>query len=98
MFCSFSQMVELEMDNELKEVREVDVLLASEMIERHSGSSGTLCFAVRRPGTCWLRFVPPRVPSPLARSRTHAIVETTHTVHGSIELTIDFIPTINKPG
>jgi hypothetical protein len=44
-------MVELEMDNELKEVREVDVLLASEMIERHAGSIGTLCFAVRRPGT-----------------------------------------------
>jgi hypothetical protein len=48
-------MVELEMDNELKEVREVDVLLASEMIERHAGSIGTLCFAVRRPGK-WISF------------------------------------------
>jgi hypothetical protein len=45
-------MVELQMDTDLKEVREVDVLLASEMIERHSGTIGTLCFAVRRPGTC----------------------------------------------
>jgi hypothetical protein len=49
-------MVELEMDNELKEVREVDVLLASEMIERHAGSIGTLCFAVRRPGTYSLQL------------------------------------------
>jgi hypothetical protein len=43
-------MVELEIDSVQKQVREVDALLASEMIGRHSGALGTLCFVVRRPG------------------------------------------------
>jgi hypothetical protein len=33
-------------------VEERDAVLASEMIDRHSGSIGTLCLVVRRPGTC----------------------------------------------
>jgi hypothetical protein len=33
-----------------RSVKVVDALLASEMLSRHSGTVGTLCFVVRRPG------------------------------------------------
>jgi hypothetical protein len=39
-------------------VKEVDVLRGGEMIRRHSGPNGSLCFAVRRPGTYHLYEVP----------------------------------------
>jgi hypothetical protein len=47
-------MVELEIDRDRRRVREVDALLAGEMIGRHSGALGTLCFVVRRPGALLL--------------------------------------------
>lgn len=43
-------MVELEIDNTHKTVKEVDVVLGSEMIHRHTGHVGSICFVVRRPG------------------------------------------------
>jgi hypothetical protein len=54
-------MVELEIDKEQQAVREVNVLLAGDVIARHSSSSssssegdgvGSLCFVIRRPGKC----------------------------------------------
>ena len=45
-----TQMVELEIDNTHKTVKEVDVVLGSKMIQRHSGRVGSICFVVRRPG------------------------------------------------
>lgn len=50
-------MVELEIDNTHKTVKEVDVVLGSEMIHRHTGHVGSICFVVRRPGSCRLVLV-----------------------------------------
>jgi hypothetical protein len=67
-------MVELEIDKDQKRVREVDALLAGEMIGRHSGALGTLCFVVRRPGAFFfslsLFFCREGIADPAAR-RSH---------------------------
>lgn len=42
-------MIELEIDED-HTVREVDVLRSREVIKRHRGTVGTICFVVRRPG------------------------------------------------
>lgn len=58
------QMVEIEIKKEISSpetpvnagiemmVQEVDVLRGREMIRRHSGSVGSICYVVRRPGAC----------------------------------------------
>jgi hypothetical protein len=43
-------MVEIAIDEKERQVREVDVLRSEEMIERHTGKTGSICFVVRRPG------------------------------------------------
>ena len=44
------QMVEVEINKQQRQVREVDVLRGREVIKRHTGRKGSLCFVVRRPG------------------------------------------------
>jgi hypothetical protein len=43
-------MVEIAIDMKQKQVHEVDVLRGLEVIKRHSGKNGSICFVVRRPG------------------------------------------------
>jgi hypothetical protein len=43
-------MVEIAIDVNEGLVKEVDVLRSGEMIERHTGKTGSICFVVRRPG------------------------------------------------
>jgi hypothetical protein len=43
-------MVEIAIDEKERRVKEVDVLRSEEMIERHTGKTGSICFVVRRPG------------------------------------------------
>ena len=49
LIMDIGQMIELGIFPE-HTVQEVDVLRSREMIKRHTGKYGTLCFVVRRPG------------------------------------------------
>ena len=51
------QIVRFTVTDTHKTVKEVDVVLGSEMIHRHTGHVGRICFVVRRPGSCRLVLV-----------------------------------------
>lgn len=47
---SDTRLIPLQIDGEHKTVDETEVMKASEVLAKHSGRHGSLCFVVRRPG------------------------------------------------